>query len=78
MSSREIPWEDKLSKDERALPLADDLLVGVPRIAAYLGMTSAELYYHIRRKRIPTKKFGKQHVARKSQLNALLTPEVAS
>jgi hypothetical protein len=59
----------------RTLPLADDLLVGVPRIAAYMGMTEAELYYHVRQKRVPTKKFGKQHVARKSQLDDLLTPE---
>jgi hypothetical protein len=59
----------------RTLPLAEDLLVGVPRIAAYMGMTEAETYYHIRQKRFPTKKLGKQHIARKSQLDALLTPE---
>ena len=59
-----------MSNDERALSLADDLLVGVPRIAAYIGMTEAETYYHIRQKRILTKKFGKQHIARKSQLDS--------
>jgi hypothetical protein len=60
------------------LALADDLLIGVPRIAAYVGMTNAEVYYHIRQKHILTKKFGRQHIARKSQLDSLFEGLVAS
>lgn len=53
------------TKTER---LADDLLVGAPAIAEFLGMTEKAVYHLASKKRIPVGKMGKNLIARRSAL----------
>jgi hypothetical protein len=53
-----------------AMPsLADDLLDGVPAIAAYLGVDERRAYYLVQSKQIPAFKLGSKWTARKSSIN---------
>ncbi len=48
--------------------VADDLLKGAAEIAAFLGVTTSELYYLHKCKRYPIGKLGKILIASKRQL----------
>jgi hypothetical protein len=58
--------------------LADDLLMGAPAIAEFLGTTDAAVY-HIRRKgRLPIGKLGKTLIAFRSELRRAAQAVIAS
>jgi excisionase family DNA binding protein len=52
--------------------LASDLLRGMPRISAYLGITERAGYHMADRGQIPVFKIGATICARKSELDAAL------
>ena len=47
-----------------------DLLYGVPRIAAFLGLSTKATYHLVERNRIPHFRWGKTVCARRSALTA--------
>jgi len=47
---------------------ADDILIGAPAIAAFLGVSKKRLYYYVSKKRLPVGKFGKNLIASKAKL----------
>jgi excisionase family DNA binding protein len=49
-----------------------DLLYGVPKIAAYLGLTKRATYHLVETRRIPTFKIGATVCARRASLIAAL------
>jgi hypothetical protein len=64
-------------KTQGAGSLGEDIVSGVPEIAAYLGETEDETRWHIRKGHYDAAIFrvGKLIKARKSLLNKLLSPE---
>jgi hypothetical protein len=56
-------------------PLAADLLTGANEIAAYVGWPLRRVQHLIAEQRLPIKRVGKIIVARKSQLDRLLTAD---
>jgi hypothetical protein len=64
-------------KTQGAGSLGEDIVSGVPQIAAYLGETEDETRWHIRKGHYDAAIFrvGKLIKARKSLLNKLLSPE---
>jgi len=50
---------------------ADDLLYGVPAIAAFIGRTERDTYYDIDQGRLPVGRWGTRYVASNSRLRAL-------
>jgi hypothetical protein len=55
-------------RGESAQSLADDLLIGAPKIAKELGVTEAAVYHLHRKKRLPIGKLGKNLIASRSKL----------
>jgi hypothetical protein len=53
---------------DKADRLADDMLVGAPAIAEYLGVNEKAVYYMHRKKRLPIGKLGKNLIASKRKL----------
>ncbi|PSO12625.1 helix-turn-helix domain-containing protein [Sphingobium sp. AEW4] len=62
----------------RIMDLANDLLVGVPAIARYIGKTERAAYHLIYNDQIPHFKIGSRIHARKSELEASLRASVNS
>jgi hypothetical protein len=54
--------------EQKAATLADDMLVGAPAIAAFLGIKPKAVYYLARSKRVPIGKLGKNLIASKRKL----------
>lgn len=54
-------------------PLAADLLTGANEIAAYVGWPVRRIQHLVAERHLPVKRIGKLLVARKSQLDRLLT-----
>jgi len=52
----------------RAKPLADDLLIGAPAIAAELGVNEHAVYYLARMKRMPIGRLGRNLIASRHKL----------
>jgi len=48
--------------------VADDLLIGAPAIAEFLGVTEKAVYHWVRNDRIPVGKIGKNLIASRRQL----------
>ena len=48
--------------------VADDLLIGAPAIAEFLGITEKAVYHWVRNDRIPVGKVGKNLIASRRQL----------
>jgi len=48
--------------------VADDLLIGAPAIAEFLGITERAVYHWVKKARIPVGKIGKNIIASKRQL----------
>jgi hypothetical protein len=55
--------------------LADDLLIGAEAIADYTGLTTDQVYYAVRRGRLPIGKHGELLISRKSKLDRALGGE---
>jgi hypothetical protein len=55
-------------RDKPAEAPADDLLIGAPAIAAFLGVKEKAVYYLARKKRVPIGKLGKNLIASKRKL----------
>jgi len=49
-------------------PLASDLLIGAPAIAAFIGVSKKRLYYYVSKKRLPVGRLGKSLIASKAKL----------
>jgi hypothetical protein len=54
--------------DDNQLDLADDLLEGVPEIAAFTGQSQRRVYYLAEKKLLPLFKVGDRWTGRKSTL----------
>ena len=75
-SARAIPREPldlwSILMPENGFPLADDLLVGVPAIAEYLGAEERRVRWWVERRYIPVFKIGALIAARRSELDEAL------
>lgn len=56
-----------------ATPLADDLLTGAEQIAAYLGWPVRKIYHARRQGHLPIRTVGAILIARKSELDRVLS-----
>jgi hypothetical protein len=54
--------------DKRKETVAEDMLHGADEIAAFLGVSVAQVYHYARLKRLPIGKFGKNLIASRKQL----------
>lgn len=63
-----MPSEQTPERIEPAQSLADDLLIGAPKIAAELGVTVPAVYHLVRKKRLPIGQLGKNLIASRSKL----------
>ena len=52
--------------------VADDLLIGAPAIAEFLGITEKAVYHWVRKDRIPVGKIGKNLIASRRQLRKVI------
>jgi hypothetical protein len=56
--------------EKKAMPLADDLIVGAKSIGAELGMTERQAYHLLETKVLPGFKLGSKWAARRSRIRS--------
>jgi hypothetical protein len=54
--------------EQKAATLGDDMLIGAPAIAEFLGIKTKAVYYLFRTKRVPIGKLGKNLIASRRKL----------
>lgn len=59
--------------DKRKETVAEDMLLGAQEIAAFLGISVAQVYHYARLKRLPVGRVGSRLIASKRKLQRAFT-----